>query len=533
MTDSDREYDVFLCHASEDKDVVARPLALALSAAGLRVWYDESTLVVGSNLRRAIDYGLRSAAFGVIVLSPSFFAKQWPQWELDGLVQLALENKNALLPIWHGVSLSDVNRHSPPLANLVAVSTARGLGNVIQSILVACRQLRPQIASEPSWTPQSAHRERVDRERFIVLTPGDQTASVGERIPRFPADIESLIVANDDVALHRLIMSHPWFVANLTRSHVPVLLCLNPSREALNTCDAVAISIPQYVQVSFLRLGPVSVRPFQERGSWSSELADLVGAMSALTSGASSANTEVSRALMEIVEDNQRRWPYASGRAAFGRLESAVKEASHVCEGLLLLGRHHQVDERARRALYDGMQRRVMLRSYDSLLYELYHWGHELRLETPMILASAEVSQHLEGALEINAIPIETLRTVLAKQLNASASEFEILLVHLSAWIGTEQNPDGLEKPPEGIANRKMPIAIGCKVNDSPSQGDSWTTARIWRHTFSPLEFLSGAVVLFKVGGVEDGVLGVTRLHVGISSLTYIRSVPEKTTQTR
>ena len=37
----DKEYDVFLTHASEDKDEVVRPLAHMLRTEGLEVWFDE------------------------------------------------------------------------------------------------------------------------------------------------------------------------------------------------------------------------------------------------------------------------------------------------------------------------------------------------------------------------------------------------------------------------------------------------------------------------------------------------------------
>ena len=37
----ERVFDVFISHASEDKDEVVRPLAAALQRAGLSVWYDE------------------------------------------------------------------------------------------------------------------------------------------------------------------------------------------------------------------------------------------------------------------------------------------------------------------------------------------------------------------------------------------------------------------------------------------------------------------------------------------------------------
>jgi len=67
-----RDYDVFISHASEDKDAVVRPLAAALSNGGLKVWYDEFELKIGDSLRRKIDTGLANSRFGVIVLSRSF-----------------------------------------------------------------------------------------------------------------------------------------------------------------------------------------------------------------------------------------------------------------------------------------------------------------------------------------------------------------------------------------------------------------------------------------------------------------------------
>jgi len=42
-------HDVFICHASEDKDAVARPLAKALEARGLTVWLDEFQIKLGDS----------------------------------------------------------------------------------------------------------------------------------------------------------------------------------------------------------------------------------------------------------------------------------------------------------------------------------------------------------------------------------------------------------------------------------------------------------------------------------------------------
>jgi len=73
-------------HASEDKEALVQPLATALAAFGVRAWYDEFTLEAGDSLSRSIDRGLADSRFGVVVLSPSFILKPWPEYELRGLV---------------------------------------------------------------------------------------------------------------------------------------------------------------------------------------------------------------------------------------------------------------------------------------------------------------------------------------------------------------------------------------------------------------------------------------------------------------
>ncbi len=122
--DTDGEvYDVFISHASEDKDSVVRDLASALTAQGLRVWYDEFTLRIGDSLRQKIDRGLSASRVGLVVLSPSFISKGWPNYELDGIVARAISGEQILLPIWHEISKQEVIDYSPSLADKVARST--------------------------------------------------------------------------------------------------------------------------------------------------------------------------------------------------------------------------------------------------------------------------------------------------------------------------------------------------------------------------------------------------------------------------
>jgi hypothetical protein len=132
---------VFISHASEDKKSVAEPLARALSQAGLSVWYDRFQLHLGDRLLRTINDGLRQSRFGVVILSPSFFSKHWPQLELDGLAQREAGGRKVILPVWHEVTLEDVRERSPLLADRVAVKWSDGLTIVVKEILAVVNAL--------------------------------------------------------------------------------------------------------------------------------------------------------------------------------------------------------------------------------------------------------------------------------------------------------------------------------------------------------------------------------------------------------
>ncbi|MCY4437546.1 MAG: DUF1883 domain-containing protein [Chloroflexi bacterium] len=122
--DTAREYDVFISHASEDKDEIVRPMANALVAEGLVVWYDEFELRIGDSLRRKIDHGLAKSRVGLVVVSEAFIAKGWTNYELDGIITRVADGNQVLLPIWHNISKDAVVEYSPSLADKIARSTA-------------------------------------------------------------------------------------------------------------------------------------------------------------------------------------------------------------------------------------------------------------------------------------------------------------------------------------------------------------------------------------------------------------------------
>jgi archaellum component FlaC len=152
------DHDVFISHASEDKDAFVRPMAEALRDAGIKVWYDEFSLTWGDSLRKNIDRGLASSRFGIVVLSEAFFRKQWPQQELNGLVTLELDGKARILPIWHKVSKDEVRQFSPTLADKVAMNTAMsGVEDIVRDVLALLEPLKEK-AEPPA---ESAQRERI------------------------------------------------------------------------------------------------------------------------------------------------------------------------------------------------------------------------------------------------------------------------------------------------------------------------------------------------------------------------------------
>jgi hypothetical protein len=172
-----QQYDVFISHAGEDKDEIARPLARALEVRGLRVWYDEWTLRMGSPLRRTIDEGLRDSRFGVVVLSKHFFAKRWPTHELDGLVSLEADGVYRILPVWHLVSHEDVCAFSPMLADRIAGSTTVGIDlladeivDVVRSAANAPTSEKVTATSEPNG-PSAAHGAAIGMTPTVRTDP--------------------------------------------------------------------------------------------------------------------------------------------------------------------------------------------------------------------------------------------------------------------------------------------------------------------------------------------------------------------------
>ena len=145
---------------SRKPPIGARCLAARLEKDGVRVWLDANELTLGDSLRRTIDHGLAQSRYGLVILSPAFFSKAWPQNELNGLFALESARSKVILPVWHQVDSDFIARYSPLLADRLGISTSRGLDVVCEAVLKAIHEGVEDFDASPPAKP-SSHRKII------------------------------------------------------------------------------------------------------------------------------------------------------------------------------------------------------------------------------------------------------------------------------------------------------------------------------------------------------------------------------------
>jgi hypothetical protein len=173
------KWDVFISHATEDKQSVAVPLEKLLIQGGLTVWLDKNEIKLGDSLRRKIDNGLAKSRYGIVILSKAFFSKYWTQIELNSLIARESAKQQVVLPIWHEVDHKFVARYSPILADKFAVSTKDGLQRVASEIVQVVRSkhnFAQTVLSDydnPKLINEDLLRDKLVAEGAVKWTPKD------------------------------------------------------------------------------------------------------------------------------------------------------------------------------------------------------------------------------------------------------------------------------------------------------------------------------------------------------------------------
>lgn len=157
------------------------------------------------------------------------------------------EDRNVILPVWHGVTHAEVAAASPPLADLLAVNTNNGMPAVADSVARALRRNRIADLVECYLDAVAADRDRVGAGDLLtvgcrVVNPGNRPAKlelgaslVGREGPTYvdPAADTAIEVEPQSVSVHERRFRVP---ANAERGSYDLVLALwvgPPGRDGL------------------------------------------------------------------------------------------------------------------------------------------------------------------------------------------------------------------------------------------------------------------------------------------------------------
>jgi len=115
--------DVFLCHAWDDRQGVAKELHDLLESRGVRVWFSEKDVGLGVPLLRAIDRGLANSKVGIVLVTPALLRRLAAEGIADKELS-ALLARERLVPVVHGTTYDALREVSPLLASRSGLNTA-------------------------------------------------------------------------------------------------------------------------------------------------------------------------------------------------------------------------------------------------------------------------------------------------------------------------------------------------------------------------------------------------------------------------
>jgi TIR domain len=126
--------DVFLCHASGDKQRYARPLAKALARRAVSCWIDEAEIEIGDSIIDAVNTGLRLSHFVLVIITEESLSRRWPQRELNAaLYKEMISGRTVVLPVL-AISPARWIEEYPLLADKLFLKWSEGLESLAEAI---------------------------------------------------------------------------------------------------------------------------------------------------------------------------------------------------------------------------------------------------------------------------------------------------------------------------------------------------------------------------------------------------------------
>lgn len=114
---------IFLCHAWDDRQGVAKELYDLLVTRGVSVWFSENDIGLGEPFLRAIDKGLAKSRIGIVLVTPALL-KRLPAAGVADKELSVLLARDQLVPIVHNTTYEALREVSPMLASRNGLDTA-------------------------------------------------------------------------------------------------------------------------------------------------------------------------------------------------------------------------------------------------------------------------------------------------------------------------------------------------------------------------------------------------------------------------
>lgn len=149
--------DVFICHASEDKDGIVFPLSQAFDRVGITYWYDEAEIQWGDSITQKVNEGLRKSRFALVIMSTTSARKSWPNRELNALInQEASSGDIRILPLLVGDDheVEDILDHYPLLNDKLHLRWSNDVNEVVNAMLIRLGQTNEMVMDKAIDTAQ-------------------------------------------------------------------------------------------------------------------------------------------------------------------------------------------------------------------------------------------------------------------------------------------------------------------------------------------------------------------------------------------
>ena len=114
---------IFLCHAWDDRQGVAKELYDLLVARNVSVWFSENDIGLGEPFLRAIDKGLAKSRIGIVLVTPALL-KRLPAAGVADKELSVLLARDQLVPVVHNTTYEALREVSPLLGSRSGLSTA-------------------------------------------------------------------------------------------------------------------------------------------------------------------------------------------------------------------------------------------------------------------------------------------------------------------------------------------------------------------------------------------------------------------------